>query len=122
MGKILIVEDDPLIGKVYATRLAADKHQVLLATDGENGLKSAKENLPDVIVLDIMMPKMSGLEVLADLKKNPATAKIPVIVYSNLAHDEEIAQAKKLGANEFLAKANLTPQQLVNKIESYIKK
>lgn len=122
MGKILIVEDDPLIGKVYATRLSADKHQVILADNGESGLKAAKENLPDVIILDIMMPKMSGLEVLAELKKFPGTAKIPVIVYSNLARENEIAQAKKLGAIEFLAKANLTPQQLVNKIESYIKK
>jgi CheY-like chemotaxis protein len=122
MGKVLIVEDDPLIAKVYSTRLTADKHEVFIANNGEDGLKTAREKIPDLIVLDIMMPKMSGLEVLAELKKVHDTAKIPVLVYSNLARDEEIQEAKKLGATEFIAKVNLTSQQLVTKIEGYLKK
>ena len=122
MGKVLIVEDDVLITKVYSTRLSADKHQVFTAADGEEGLKMAKKEKPDVILLDIMMPKISGLEVLADLKKSSETAKIPVIVYSNLAREEEIKRAKKLGAAEFIIKSSLTPQQVVAKIEKYLKR
>ncbi|PIS09008.1 response regulator [Candidatus Beckwithbacteria bacterium CG10_big_fil_rev_8_21_14_0_10_34_10] len=121
MGKILIVEDDSLIVKVYSTRLKADGHQVLTAFDGEIGLALAKKEKPEVILLDIMMPKVSGLEVLAELKKDSSTAKIPVILYSNLGREEEISKAKKLGAAVFLTKADYTPQQVVAKIESYLK-
>ncbi len=121
MGKILIVEDDALIAKVYATRLQSDKHQVLLAEDGQKGLALAQKELPQVILLDLMMPKMSGLQVLAVLKKDSQTAQIPVIVYSNLSREKEINQAKSLGAAAFITKANATPQQVVAKIESYLK-
>lgn len=122
MGKVLIIEDDSLITKVYSTRLTSDGHQVIIADNGEKGLELAKSSLPQVILLDIMMPKISGLEVLRELKKNPQTAKIPVIVYSNLAREEEIKKARDLGAVEFLAKSSLTPQQVVAKIESYLNK
>lgn len=121
MGKVLIIEDDPLITKVYSTRLTSDGHQVFIAKDGKEGLELVRKEIPDVIVLDIMMPKVSGLEVLEELKKSPATAKIPVIVYTNLAREDEIKEAKRLGATEFIAKVSLTPQQVVAKIESYLK-
>ena len=117
----MIVEDDPLLTKVYSTRLKADGHQVLTASDGEKGLALAKKELPQVILLDIMMPKVSGLEVLGSLKKTPQTAEIPVLVYSNLGKEEKIAEAKKLGAAEFITKADFTPQQVVGKIEEYLK-
>lgn len=120
MGKVLIIEDDSLIVKVYSTRLKADGHQVFSAGDGEEGLALAKKEVPGVILLDIMMPKISGLEVLAELKKSPATAKIPVLVYSNLAKEEEVTKAKSLGAREFIVKADLTPHQVVAKLESYL--
>jgi CheY-like chemotaxis protein len=121
MGNVLIVEDDALLVKVYSTRLKAGGHQVFSAKDGVEGLKLAQEKKPQVILLDIMMPKMSGLDVLAHLKKDPSTASIPVLVYSNLGKDKEIEEAKKLGAAEFLTKASCTPQEVVEKIESYIK-
>jgi len=122
MGNILIVEDDALLVKVYSTRLKADGHKVFTADNGLEGLEKAQENIPDVILLDIMMPKMSGLDVLKKLKENTETANIPVLVYSNLAKDEEIAEARKLGAEEFLTKANCTPQEVVAKIEEYLNK
>ena len=121
MAKVLIVEDDSLIAKVYSTRLKADGHQVVVAADGQVGLEMAKSQKPNLIVLDIMMPKVSGLDVLRELKKDVSTVEIPVIVYSNLAREEQISQAKKLGAVEFIAKASFTPQQMVAKIESYLK-
>lgn len=121
MGKVLIIEDDNLLVKVYSTRLKADSHEVFSADNGEDGLNLARKLNPQVILLDIMMPKMSGMEVLVELKKSPITAKIPVLVYSNLGSEKEILRAKKLGATEFIVKAGLSPQQVVLKIESYLK-
>lgn len=121
MGKVLIVEDDSLIGKVYSTRLSKDGHKVFLAEDGAIGLALAKKEKPQVILLDIMMPKISGLDVLAELKKDPNTKNITILVYSNLANEQQIAKAKSLGAKEFISKSSLGPQQVVAKIESYLK-
>jgi len=121
MAKILIIEDDSLIAKVFSTRLERDGHGVFTAEDGNSGLLLAKKEIPDVILLDLMMPKVSGLEVLGQLKKDPRTQKIPVLVYSNLGREEEISKAKTLGAAEFITKADSTPQQVVEKIESYLK-
>lgn len=121
MGKVLIVEDDSLIAKVFSTRLKSAGHLVFNAEDGSQGLLLAKKELPDVILLDLMMPKMSGLEMLAELKKNSQTAKIPILIYSNLSREKEISQAKSLGVADFITKADSTPQQVVEKIESYLK-
>ena len=121
MGKVLIIEDDSLIVKVYSTRLKSCGHNVFTAGDGETGLELARKIIPDVVLLDLMLPKLSGLEVLAELKKDPKTSKSPVIVYSNLGRDEEIQKAKNLGVAEFITKADSTPQQVVAKIESYLK-
>ena len=121
MGKVLIVEDDSLIVKVYSTRLKSSGHNVFTAEDGEVGLELAKKIIPDVILLDLMLPKLSGLEVLAELKKNPKTSKLPILVYSNLGREKEIQEAKNLGAAEFITKADSTPQQVVAKIEAYLK-
>ena len=122
MGKVLIVEDDALIVKVYSTRLKSSGHNVFTAEDGEMGLELARKIIPDVVLLDLMLPKLSGLEVLTELKKDPKTSKFPIIVYSNLGRDKEIQKAKNLGAVEFITKADSTPQQVVAKIEAYLKK
>lgn len=121
MAKILFVEDDPLIVKIYSTRLTADGHQVLSAENGEVGLKVAEESLPDLVVLDIMMPKMDGFGVLEKLRADPRLAKIPILVYSNLAKEEEMARAQKMGATEFIVKANLSPTEMIEKIKTYLK-
>jgi CheY-like chemotaxis protein len=121
MGKVLIVEDDSLIVKVFSTRLKTDGHQVFTAEDGDLGLQIAKKELPQVILLDLMMPKVSGLEVLTELKKDPRTAKIPVLVYSNLSREKEVAKAKNLGVTDFITKADSTPQQVVAQIEKYLR-
>jgi len=120
MGKVVIIEDDPLLQKVYSTRLKADGHQVFIASNGKKGLQMVKKELPQVVLLDIMMPRISGLDVLKQLKSNSATAEIPVLVYSNLGKQEKIIEAKKMGAQEFITKANFTPQQVVAKIEAFL--
>lgn len=120
MAKILFVEDDPLIVKIYTTRLTADGHTVLSADNGETGLKLAQTETPDLIVLDIMMPKMDGFGVLSVLRSQESMKKIPILVYSNLAQEDEIIKAKQMGATEFIVKANLTPTEMIGKIKQYL--
>lgn len=120
MAKILFIEDDPLIVKIYTTRLTADGYEVFSAENGEDGLKVAEEVMPDLIVLDIMMPKLDGFAVLTQLRQNEKTKDIPVLVYSNLAQEEEMKRAKTLGATEFIVKANLSPTEMVEKIKQYL--
>lgn len=121
MAKILIIEDDSLLVKVYTTRLTRDGHQVLFADNGETGLLIAKKEKPQVIVLDIMIPKISGLDVLAQLKKDETLKEIPVLIFSNLNSPKQIAKARELGAADFMTKAFFNPYQVVQKIESYLK-
>lgn len=120
MEKILLVEDDPLIVKIYKTRLLADGYHVLSADNGEDGLKLAQQEVPDLIVLDIMMPKMDGFGVLEKLRSDERMKQTPILVYSNLAVEGEMLRAKKLGATEFIIKANISPTEMVAKIKLYL--
>lgn len=120
MKKVLIVEDDPLIVKIYSTRLQADGYQVVSAENGELGLEKALMEKPDLIVLDVMMPKVDGFEVLQKLREKPEFKYVPILMYSNLNNEEEIERAKKMGVTEFLVKANLSPTQMVTKMKQYI--
>ncbi len=122
MAKILIVEDDPLIIKIYATRLSAEGYEVHSAQDGLEGVATMRKVLPNVVILDAMMPKMDGFGFLAEVKKDTQLQNIPIIMYSNLSNDEEIARAKQAGAADFLIKANLTPNQVIEKIKQYVPK
>jgi two-component system, OmpR family, alkaline phosphatase synthesis response regulator PhoP len=122
MSKILIVEDDPLIVKIYTTRLTADGYTVISAENGADGINLAETDYPDLVVLDVMMPKMDGFEVLERLRKNEKFKTTPILLYSNLAQEEEIARALALGATEFIVKANLSPLEMVAKIKSYLTK
>lgn len=118
--KILIVEDDPLITKIYTTRLTTDGYEVKNAENGELGIVVAKEFNPDLIILDVMMPKMDGFGCLESLRKIPDFMSIPILMYSNLAAEEEQVRAKELGVTEFLVKANISPTMLIKKIAQYL--
>jgi DNA-binding response OmpR family regulator len=120
MKKVLIIEDEALIAKIYATRLKAEGIEVVIAEDGEIGLETALKDKPDLILLDLMIPKLSGSEVLAQLRKNPSTKSIPVLIHSNLSDDQEMRRVKNLGATEFLVKAKISAKELVTKITSYL--
>lgn len=122
MAKIVFVEDDPLIVKIYTTRLKADGHEVYSAENGEDGLKVIAEVKPDLIILDVMMPRVDGFGVLQRVRSDEALKNIPIIMYSNLNNEEEITRAKQMGVNEFLIKANLSPSQMVAKIKQYLDK
>ena len=121
MAKILLIEDDSLIVKIYSTRLKADGYTILSSDNGEDGLVLAEKEIPDLILLDVMMPKVDGFTVLEKLRANPALRDKPILMYSNLAQDVEIDKAKQLGATEFIVKANISPTELVTKIKSYVK-
>jgi len=121
MAKILLVEDDSLIVKIYSTRLKADGFVIISADNGEDGLTVAEKEFPDLILLDVMMPKVDGFTVLQKLRENPKFKSTPIIVYSNLGQESEMQKAIQMGATEFIVKANISPTELVNKIKSYVK-
>lgn len=120
MSTLLLIEDDPLLVKMYATKFRSEGFEVITAQDGEEGLKAAVAHTPDIILLDIMMPKLSGTEVLSKLKETESTAKIPVIVFSNLSQEDQAKEVIQMGAKEYLVKANLTPGEVVQKIKQYL--
>ena len=112
MPKVLLVEDDPLMYDLYQLFLKRKGHGVILATNGQIGLEEAKKENPDIILLDMMMPKMDGLEVLHHLKKDPELAQIPVVVISNLADQEYVNKALAAGAKEYILKSDYQSEEL----------
>ncbi|MBP7118750.1 response regulator transcription factor [Candidatus Woesebacteria bacterium] len=118
--KILIVEDDPLLTKMYTTKFITEGFDVDSAADGEEGLAKATTVHPNFIVLDVMMPKLSGIDMLSRLRATEAGKDIPVIVLSNLSQEEEAKKALSLGAKEYLIKANFTPSEVVTKVRMYL--
>lgn len=114
--KILLIEDDSFLLKMYATKFEMEKFNVLLASDGETGVKIAKGENPDIILLDIMMPKMNGFDVLKILKKDESTKRIPVILLTNLNQKDDIEKGISMGAVDYLVKAHFMPSEVVKKV------
>jgi two-component system alkaline phosphatase synthesis response regulator PhoP len=114
--RVLLAEDDRFLRRAAESRLRQNGFTVLPAVDGEEALKVARAERPDLILLDLIMPKLQGFEVLKALKEDPATAPIPVIVLSNLGQDEDLKQAMELGADAYFIKANLSLQDLVQRV------
>lgn len=120
--KVLFIEDDALIVKIYTARLTKDGYEVYTADNGEDGIKVALEVKPDLVVLDVMMPKVDGFGVLEKLRADATLKTIPILLYSNLAQEEELKRALAMGATEFIVKANISPTELVEKIKKYLAK
>lgn len=117
---ILLVEDDEFLAELYATKLNLEGFEVALAVDGEKGLKLAKEVAPDLILLDIILPKMDGFEVLKGIKADPKIKNIPVILLTNLSQKDEVQKGLDLGAVDYLIKAHFMPSEVVKKIKQTI--
>lgn len=117
---ILLVEDDEFLAELYATKLNLEGFEVLLASDGEKGLKMAKESNPDLILLDIILPKMDGFEVLGNIKEDSSIKDIPVILLTNLSQKDEVKKGLDLGAKDYLIKAHFMPSEVVKKIKQTI--
>ncbi|MBI4091082.1 MAG: response regulator [Candidatus Komeilibacteria bacterium] len=120
--KILIVEDEEMLSTMYKVKFENEGYDVYAATNGAEGIELAAQNVPDLILLDIIMPKVDGFAVLKKLKENPKTKDVPVILLTNLGQDEDISRGKELGATGYLIKANNTPSEVVAKVKQYIKK
>ncbi|HET6365679.1 MAG TPA: response regulator [Pseudomonadales bacterium] len=116
--RILLVEDDRYQRKAAEATLRRHGYQVQVAVDGEEALaKAAEDPLPHLILLDLIMPKLSGFEVLRRLKADPRTAGVPVVILSNLGQSADVAQATAAGAAAYFIKAKLTLHQLADKID-----
>lgn len=120
--KILLIEDDALIVRMYQVKFNSSGYEVLIAFNGKDGLQLAKDKKPNIILLDILMPKMDGFKTLELLKKNSETNPIPVIILTNVGKEESIQKGLSMGATDYLVKARLTPIQVVRKIEEVLKK
>lgn len=118
---ILVAEDDKFYANIYKIKLAKEGFEVEVVGDGEQALKSARERQPDLVLLDLIMPVKDGFETLKEMKADPKLKDIKVVVSSNLGQQEDIKKANDLGATDYLTKANLSIQEMVDKIRGYLK-
>lgn len=119
MAKIMLVEDDQILVEMYQAKFELEGHEIVVATNGQECLNLLDDYTPDIILLDILMPKLNGFHVLKEIKKRPALRQIPVILLTNLGEAEvdmnqELARA--LGVNDYLIKSHHTPDEVVAKV------
>ncbi len=120
MAKILIVEDDPLMLRMYQRVFTLEKYEVEVAVNGEEGLEKARSVKPTLILLDIMMPKMNGLQMLEKLKADPEMQKIPVVLLTNLAGKQDAETGLSLGAVKYIVKSEYVPKRIVEMVKEII--
>ena len=118
---VLFIEDDPAVAEMYKLKLELDGYRVTVAKSGEEGLDHAKNQVPDIVFLDIRLPKMDGFAVLENLRSDGITKNIPVIILSNYGEAELVERGLKLGALDYLVKAETTPSTLARGLGRWIK-
>lgn len=119
-GKILIIEDDRYISKMYQLKLSLEDFEVVVAEDGRQGVDKIKTFMPNIVLLDILMPELDGFEVLKIIKSDPVTKSIPVLIMSNLGQEDHIEKGISLGALDYIVKSQYTPSRVVEKIKSVL--
>lgn len=122
-NKILLVEDDQILAKLYQTKLQREGFETDVAYDGQEGLDKMKTFRPDLVILDLIMPRVDGLTFLARVKEDPEVVKkaAPILVLSNLGQESDIKKAMDLGATGFFIKADISLGQMVEKVKGYLK-
>jgi len=120
--KVLLVEDDLALLKIYSNKLRLGGFDVSPATTGDEALRKAQVELPGIILLDLILPGQDGFMVLASLKQDSKTKKIPVIILSNLGQESDIARGRELGAVDYLVKSDVSLNELVDKVKANIQK
>ena len=120
MRKILFIEDESVLQKTFEETLRGEGYEMISALDGEVGFNLAKKEKPDLILLDLVLPKINGLEVLKKLKEDPETKKIPVIILTNLEKMSDIDKALELGAAAYLVKVDYSLEEVVEKIKKIL--
>ncbi|MBU1292393.1 response regulator [Patescibacteria group bacterium] len=122
MKKILIIEDDPFLSEMYSAKFVESGFETELAIDGKSGLAKIKSIRPDLILLDIVLPKMDGFEVLKKIKEDESIKEIPVVLLTNLGQKNEVEKGLSLGADEYIIKAHFTPTAVVTKVKEILNK
>lgn len=120
MKKILLVEEEKLLAGLLHKKLSDKGYYVFLSEDGEQGLQQMKENPPDLVLMDVALPRLGGLEVLKAMGQDSLLKDIPVIIISNSGQPAEIDKAKALGAKDWLVKTEFDPEQAVGKVRKHI--
>jgi len=120
--RILIVEDEEITLNLLKRKLTEEGYGVFIARDGEEGLKLIRKIIPDLILLDILLPKIGGFEIMEEMAKEENLKKIPVIIFSNTGSSEELEKAKKLGARDWIIKVEFDPQKVIEKVVEQIGK
>ncbi len=121
LAKILIIEDDSILQKTVEEYLVEENFEVLSAVDGEEGVRMANQANPDLILLDIILPKKDGYAVIEEIRKNSKTAKTPIIIFTNLGGIHDVEKALELGATTYLIKSDYKLEDLVKKIKELLK-
>ena len=121
MPKILIVEDDKFLRELIAQKLVREGYEISEAGDGEEGIKKIKDEKPDLVLLDLILPGIDGFEILSRMKENSSLSRIPVIILSNLGQKDDVERGLKLGAIDYLIKAHFTPGEIIEKIKNALK-
>jgi CheY-like chemotaxis protein len=122
MKKILLIEDEEIMVNLLKRKLTGEGYEFLAAYDGEEGLRKMREVKPDIVLLDMVMPKMAGLEVMEEMAKDKELKEIPVIVISNSGQPVELDRVKELGAKDWLIKTEFDPQEVLDKVIKQIGK
>ncbi len=121
MAKILLVDDDPLLVRMYQKKLEIDGNTVETGSDGQEAYEKAKSFQPDLILLDVMMPRVTGLEALGKLKADELTKKIPVVLLTNVSgSQDDTDRGLELGATTYMIKSNYTPKEVVEKVKELL--
>lgn len=120
--KILIIEDEEILADLLLKKLTREGYEVVVARDGEEGMEKMREMVPDLVLLDIVMPKKGGFEVIEEMGRNKKIRDIPVIIISNSGQSIELEKAKRLGVKDWLVKTEFDPQEVLNKVFNQIGK
>ncbi len=120
MKNVLIIEDEEIIRGILQKNLSKAGYNVNTAEDGEIGLQKMRENIPDIVLLDIVMPKADGFQVLEEMRKDENISNIPVIVVSNSGQPVEIDKVKSFGVDDWVVKTEFDPQEVIDKVKNKI--
>lgn len=115
--RILVVEDDKFLRELITQKLVKEGYEVIQATDGEEGVKKTKEEKPDLVLLDLILPGIDGFEALTRIRGGSDPSNTPVIILSNLGQKEDVERGLKLGATDYMIKAHFTPGEIITKIQ-----
>lgn len=120
--RVLLVEDDVFLASIYQKKFEMEGYKISVAEDGEKGLADAKKKKPDIILLDILLPKLDGFAVLEQLKADASTKNIPVVLLTNLGQKDDVEKGLEAGAADYLIKAHFKPSEIIDKVKQVLGK